>query len=115
MLVLVILAAIAAIAVVNIGGMQTKAYKMTASTQIDRFKDGLESYKLFVGSYPPTLEAMHEPPSDVDTTKYEVIYKDGIPKDPWGRDYQYQLNGDKYELSSMGADGQPGTNDDITG
>ena len=115
MLVLVIIAAIAGIAVYNIGGIQTKANTMNASTQIKNFKQALETYKLFIGSYPDSLEALHEAPSNLaDPSKYTQIYKEAIPADPWGRPYEYKLNGADYELRSLGADGQSGTDDDVS-
>ncbi len=115
MLVLVIIAAIAGIAVYNIGGIQNTANKMNASTQIKGFKQALETYKLLIGSYPASLDALHEAPSDLaDPSKYTQLYKQPIPADPWGRQYEYKLNGSDYELRSLGADGQSGTDDDVT-
>ena len=115
MLVLVIIAAIAGIAVYNIGGIQTTANKMTASNQIKGFKQALETYKLLMSSYPNSLEALHEAPSDLaDPSKYTQLYKEAIPPDPWGRPYEYKLNGAEYELRSLGPDGQSGTQDDVT-
>lgn len=114
MLVLVIIAAIAGLAVYNIGGIQNRAFNMTAKNQITTFKSALEQYKLYVGSYPSELEALHSQPNDVDATKYTQVLKDEIPKDPWGKPYEYKLNGAVYELRSLGADGQSGTDDDIS-
>lgn len=115
MLVLVIIAAIAGIAVYNIGGIRDRASKMNASTQIKGFKQALETYKLLIGSYPSSLDALHEAPSDLaDPSKYTPIFKDAIPADPWNRPYEYKLNGAEYELRSLGPDGQSGTDDDVT-
>lgn len=115
MLVLVIIAAIAGIAVYNLGGMQNRAFNMTAKNQISVFKNALEQYKLFIGSYPSSLEALHEAPSDLaDPSKYTSILKDPIPADPWGRPYEYKVEGQNYDLRSVGPDGQSGTDDDVT-
>ena len=114
MLVLVIIAAIAGIAVYNIGGLQNKAFNMTAKNQISTFKSALEQYKLFVGSYPNDLEALHSQPNDVDASKYTQVLKEAIPNDPWGKPYEYKLNGGSFELRSVGPDGQSGTDDDVT-
>jgi general secretion pathway protein G len=115
MLVLVIIAAIAGIAVYNIGGIQNKAFRMTAQNQIKTFKSALEQYKLYIGSYPASLDALHEQPNDLaDPSKYTRILKDAIPADPWGKKYEYKLNGAEYELRSIGPDGQSGTDDDVT-
>ncbi|MCA9191675.1 MAG: type II secretion system protein GspG [Planctomycetales bacterium] len=116
MLVLVIIAAIAGIAVYNIGGIQEGAFKKTAAGQISNLKNMLEQYRLNVGSYPSSLEALYASPSDLaDPTKWIQISRDPIEPDPWNNAYEYKLNGNVFELRSLGPDGQSGTEDDITG
>ncbi len=116
MLVLVIIAAIAGIAVVNIGSFQDRAFKRTASAEISNLKTMLETYKLEVGGYPTQLDALYEAPSDLaDPTKWMQIKKDPIKPDPWGHAYEYTLNGSTFEIRSLGPDGQSGSEDDITG
>lgn len=114
MLVLVIIAAIAGIAVYNLGGMQTRGFNMAAKNQITVLKNALDQYRLMMGSYPSSLDALHEAPSDVDASNYEPILRDPVPADPWGHKYEYKLEGSNYDLRSLGADGQSGTDDDIT-
>ncbi len=115
MLVLVIIAAIAGIAVVNIGGIQASSYKKIANAQISTFKNMLDAYKLEMGSYPAQLSALHEMPSDLaDPSRYVQQMKEPIPADPWGRAYEYKLNGAEYEIRCLGPDGQSGNEDDIT-
>jgi general secretion pathway protein G len=88
---------------------------MTAKNQISTFKSALEQYKLFMGSYPSTLDALHEAPSDLsDPSKYTSLLKDPIPRDPWDTPYKYEVSGESYDLRSLGADRQDGTSDDIT-
>lgn len=116
MLVLVIIAAIAGIAVVNIGGIQERSYRRIATTQISNMGNMLEQYKLEIGSYPTQLAHLHEQPSDLaDPTKWVQLLKEPVPADPWGRAYEYTVNGDSYELRSLGPDGQSGNEDDVTG
>lgn len=115
MLVLVIIAAIAGIAVYNIGGIRKSALTRVAQSQISVFKNALEQYRLQNGpNYPSTLEALHEAPSDADSSTFVPVLKEKIPKDPWDRPYEYKLNGENYELKSVGPDGQSGTSDDIS-
>ncbi len=116
MLVLVIIAAIAGIAVVNIGGFQTRAYQQAASAEISNYKTMLATYRLHVGSYPSDLNALHEQPSDLaDPSKWFQVKSEPVKPDPWGHAYEYTLNGADYEIRSLGPDGQSGTEDDITG
>lgn len=115
MLVLVIIAAIAGIAVVNIGSFQEKAFRRTAAAEISNLKTMLDGYKLEVGSYPAQLSALYEKPSDLaDPTKWMQISKKPINPDPWGRPYEYTVNGANFELKSLGPDGQSGNEDDVT-
>ena len=115
MLVLVIIAAIAGIAVVNIGGIQERSYRRIATSQISTFGNMLEQYKLEMGSYPVQLSHLHEMPSDLaDPSKYVQLLTDPVPADPWGRAYEYKLNGAVYEIRCLGPDGQSGNEDDIT-
>ncbi len=116
MLVLVIIAAIAGIAVFNISSFQERAFRRTATADINVMKTMLDSYRLEVGSYPTQLSALYEKPSDLaDTTKWMQISKKPIQPDPWGRPYEYTLNGADFELRSLGPDGQSGNEDDVTG
>lgn len=116
MLVLVIMAAIAGIAVYNISSFQERAFRRTAAADINILKTMLDSYKLDVGSYPAQLSALYEKPSDMtDPTKWMQISKKPINPDPWGRPYEYTVNGAEFELKSLGPDGQSGTEDDVTG
>lgn len=115
MLVLVILAAIAGIAVVNIGGFQNRAYERVAKAEISNLKSALESYRLEVGSYPQQLGALHEQPSDLtDPSKWLQLRKEPIKPDPWGHEYEYSMTGTDFEIRCAGADGKSGTEDDIT-
>jgi general secretion pathway protein G len=116
MLVLVIIAAIAGIAVYNIGGIQNRAFTMTAKNQISQFKSALDQYRLYVGSYPSELDALYQQPADLaDPSKYTQVLKNPIPADPWGNKYDYKLiNSGSYELRSAGPDGQSNTDDDVT-
>ena len=115
MLVLVILAAVMGIAVFSLSGTQASAFKKTAAGQINTLKTLLDVYKLNVGTYPSTLDALYEKPADADQTRWEQVSRDPIKPDPWGRPFEYKVEGDKYDLRSLGVDGQSGTEDDITG
>jgi len=115
MLVLVIIAAVAGIAVYNLAGAQDVAFKKAAAGQINSLKGQLDFYKLNMGSYPPTLDALYEAPSDVDKSRWSQVSREPIKPDPWSRPFEYKINGDSYELRSLGPDGQSGTDDDITG
>lgn len=84
----------------------------TAKSQIELLGSALDSYRLDIGRYPTTeqgLEALRKEPSDVRNWNGPYLSK-GIPKDPWGNEYEYKCPGDHgdYDLWSYGADGEPG-------
>lgn len=94
-----------------------KSEVTVAKAQIEAFDKSLDTYRLDVGRYPTAEEGlgalMTAPPSA--GAKWNGPYlKKGIPKDPWGSDYQYRSPGTKgeYEIVSLGKDGQPGGSGD---
>lgn len=81
--------------------------------QIDSLEKALDQYRLDVGRYPTTeqgLQALNTKPVG-DESKWQGPYlKKAVPPDPWGHEYVYKSPGDhgELDLSSFGADGQPG-------
>lgn len=115
MLVLVIIAAIAGIAVVNLGGFQERAMVNKTKAEIKVLQNALESYKLELLSYPQQLDALYEKPSGLSNeSDWFQVLKEEVKPDAWGSPYEYTLNGSEYELRSLGPDKQSGTDDDIT-
>lgn len=83
-----------------------------AKAQIDSLEKALDQYRLDVGAYPNTeqgLAALTIKPANLDRWQGPYLKKPA-PPDPWGRPYLYKSPGDHddYDLSSLGADGQPG-------
>jgi len=84
----------------------------TARAQIELLGTALDAYRLDVGQYPTSqqgLKALREQPQGVDSWNGPYLPKD-VPQDPWGNPYHYSSPGEHnpYDLSSYGADGQPG-------
>ena len=65
-----------------------------------------------MGRYPTTAEALQALLEDSGIQNWTGPYleKKVLPKDPWGRDYQYESPGQHsdYDLLSWGADGVEG-------
>ena len=125
LVVLVILGLLAALVGPRILGRVGGAKQEVAKSQIAMLEAALDQYRLDMGRYPTTeegLKVLIEPPEDEDLKKNwrgPYLKKKKIPKDPWGREYQYRCPGEhgEYDLWSYGADGQPGgegENADIT-
>ncbi|MDM7462914.1 MAG: type II secretion system major pseudopilin GspG [Tepidimonas taiwanensis] len=90
----------------QLGGAKSK----TAAVQIADLEKGLDLFKLDVGRYPTTeegLTALVKAPSGLPSWNGPYI-KGDVPKDPWGRPYQYSEQGGRIQILSLGADGAPG-------
>lgn len=89
-----------------------KSNAKVARAQIEALGQALDQYRLDVGRYPTTeqaLVALRVAPSGVARWQGPYLKRD-VPQDPWGNSYQYRVPGQHgdYDLVSLGADGQPG-------
>ena len=119
MVVIVIIGLLATVVVVNVLPSRDKAMVEKAKADIALIEQGLEMYRLDNFAYPNTaqgLAALVQPPADLaDPARYRRGgYIKRLPDDPWGRAYQYANPGTRGEVDifSLGADGQPGGEDD---
>ena len=105
MVVVAILGMIASVVAVGVVKQLANAKVQGAALDIKGFEDGLLLYKMKHGHFPSTSDGLG------------VLYTEGIlkgepKKDPWGGDYVYvfpgQKHSDSYDITSYGADGQPG-------
>lgn len=120
MVVIVILGILAGLIIPRIMGRPEEARQMKAQVQIESIETALRLYKLDNGSYPTTeqgLQALVEAPTVGELPRAwregGYLEKGKVPKDPWGNEYIYLSPGlhGEYDLSSYGADGQPGGDD----
>jgi general secretion pathway protein G len=108
MVVITILGLIAAAVAVNVVGSMGTARVKTATTDIHKITEGVDTFKVMKGRYPTTEEGLG------------ILIKENILKpnhegklvDPWGHEYIYlypgQAHTDAYDVKSYGGDGQPG-------
>lgn len=117
MVVIVILGILAGLIIPRIMGRPDEARRAKARIQIESIETALKLYKLDNGQYPTTeqgLQALVQQPSVGATAKNwrqgGYLEKAKVPKDPWSRDFVYISPGTQgdYDLSSLGADGEPG-------
>ena len=115
--VIVILGILAGLIVPRIMGRPDEARRAKARIQLESLETALKLYKLDNGNYPTTeqgLQALVEAPAVGALAKNwrqgGYLEKGKVPKDPWDNDFDYispGAHGD-YDLSSRGADGEPG-------
>lgn len=85
----------------------------TAKTQIKNFETALDAYRLDVGKYPRSLNALVK--NEANSKLWNGPYIKKLAKDPWQNDYQYRKPGrhsNDYDLFSFGADGKEGGADE---
>ncbi len=125
LLVLAILVILGSMVTIYFVGIQKSGYEQSARVQIGEFEKAIDMYYLQVGQYPSAshgLEALRTPPPDLkNPQKWQGPYiRDTIPTDPWDNPYQYELldtnamSLNPYKITSWGADGVEGTEDDIS-
>lgn len=121
LLVMVILTVLAAVVVPKFTKRSEQARITAANTDIANLEVALDSFEVDIGRYPTTsegLEALVEQPSLSRPSSWKGPYiKRGVPNDPWGNLYVYNMPGENntagYDLYSYGPDGQEGGSDDI--
>ena len=89
---------------------QSKA--QVAKLQIEQLGNALALFRFDVGHYPTSGQGLHVLVEDQGIQNWSGPYleKNNVPKDTWGRDYQYRAPGEHgdYDLWSFGADGMEG-------
>ena len=125
MVVVVILGVLAALVIPNLVSRPDQAKVTAAKADIKAISSTLELYRLDNGSYPSTeqgLEALvNKPEIEPLPDNWNADgYLKRLPKDPWGRVYQYEVPGvnnthgfDLYSLGANGRTGGEGTDADI--
>jgi general secretion pathway protein G len=104
MVVITIIAMLAGGVAIFLFGAVGEARQASAKSDISKFDTALALYRLKAGKYPESLEDLTKP---VEGQK-EAYLPDGVPKDPWGKDYDYQRTEAGYTLRSFGKDGAEG-------
>jgi general secretion pathway protein G len=106
LVVLAILALLAGLVAPRVIGYLGGARTDTAKMQLHNIEASLDLYRLDVGRYPESLDALVQRPSGVDKWNGPYLKKDSGLNDPWGMPYQYRIPGQhgEYDIFSLGAD-----------
>jgi general secretion pathway protein G len=113
MVVVVIIGILGALIIPNVVGRDDQARVTAVKNDIRSVGNALDMYKLDNFQYPSTdqgLEALVTKPSGFPEAKnYNPDgYLKKVPVDPWGRPLVYINSSGKFELYSLGADGEEG-------
>ncbi|MDD4938542.1 MAG: type II secretion system major pseudopilin GspG [Candidatus Omnitrophica bacterium] len=106
MLVVIIIGVLSAMVMPRLVGRSEQARMAAAGADINgNIAIALDMFQLDTGEYPEKLEDLRQNPGR-DAWKGPYLKKD--PKDPWGRQYKYELVSSgaegEYKLCSDGAD-----------
>ena len=108
MLVLLIMSTLVTIVVVNVVGRGEKARRQTTGISMKQIEAGVKEYHVDNGYYPVTAEG--------GLALLEPDYLERIPRDGWGRPFQYYSptldENIPYEIISAGPDGSFETQQD---
>lgn len=114
LVVLVIIGLISAIVVPQTLGQMDRAKVRAARLKMESVAAALEMYSADLARYPTAeegLAALTDPPEGVADWAGPYLSDTGLTKDPWGRPVVYAppvSPGDKFKLTSYGADGVVG-------
>jgi len=120
MLVVIIIGVLAAMVIPRFAGRTEQAKIARVKSDLAAIGLALDLYELDLGRYPKSLAELvaKDAPSGLSEEMRKQwngpYLKKGLPKDPWGRDYQFTVESQHqqdYDLSSLGQDGQPGKDD----
>lgn len=121
LVVVIILGIMASLILPNIMGRTDQARAIAAKNDIRTLTGALKLYRLDNGTYPSTeqgLEALvSQPTADPVPRNWKKNgYIEHLPEDPWGQPYKYLNPGVNSEIDvfTLGADGQPGGEDNAT-
>jgi general secretion pathway protein G len=120
MLVVMIIALLAGSAIYLMGGNLGYAQSVRVKADLQALGTQLKMYQAMNGFLPSSDQGLQalvtRPDTDPKPTQWHKLL-DKVPVDPWQNPYYYvnpgKHNPDSYDLFSAGADGKPGTDDDI--
>jgi general secretion pathway protein G len=117
LLVLVILGVLAALVVPRFSGRSQQARETAAKADISNIVTAINAFEIDTGRLPSTeegLAALLQAPSGINGWRGPYLNR-GLPRDPWGNNYEYrypgQRNAGSFDLFSFGPDGREGGDD----
>ena len=109
LIVLALIGIVAGLAMQNLGGLFGDGKEKAAQTWINSTGPAyVNSYLALVGNYPTTLNDLLSPPSGVTP----FVNKASDLNDPWGKQYQYALQANSFELWTTNPEGKRLSNKD---
>lgn len=108
--VVIIIAVLATLIGPRFFGEVGKAKNSVTQQKIKVIEQAVEKFYYEYNRFPSALNELVERPADVEEANWNPMLKAKDMVDPWGRPFMYTYPGqhDKFDLSSLGADGREG-------
>ena len=104
-----IIGVLATIIVTRYAGQTDQAKAAAAKSQIAQIESAVISFHAHTGRIPTTLiELVVKPGNAANWQEGGYLKGRAVPKDPWGNEYIFRQIGRRFEVLSLGADGQEG-------
>lgn len=117
LLVLVILVVLGSMTVAFFGGTRERAFINAAKGDVSSLSNAIDRYEFDMRAYPTKLEDLIERPTGEGARDWGGPYVRELNEDPWRNPYRYaqpgKKNSDRFDVWSVGPDGQDGTDDDV--
>lgn len=114
-IVIALLATLMAILVTNLTQQADSAREDQTRIQMGTIAQALQTYRIHNNRFPTTqqgLDALVSDPGNAKRWRGPYIEASKL-NDPWDNPFEYESDGNKFQISSSGIDGQFGTADDI--
>lgn len=120
-----IVVVLAGIVAVNVVGTRRASLVDVAGLEISAFQSAIEQFEIVFNRVPTDEEGLEVlwssealvTEDEADEQRWRAFIRTPKPNDPWGNPYNYRAESEyglDYDLWSNGADGEEGTEDDIT-
>lgn len=106
LLVVIIIGLLASLILPNLMGRFERSKEEITKAQVELLSSAVQAFMLDVGRCPNGLQELIQ--SQDPKWRGPYLSKREIPKDPWGRDYQFKCPGEHgpFDLYSLGPNGQ---------
>jgi len=106
LLVVIIIGLLASLVLPNLMGRYERSKEEIAKAQVELLSSAVQAFILDVGRCPSSLQELVQ--SQDAKWRGPYLSKREIPKDPWGREYQYKCPGEHgpFDLYSLGPNGK---------
>jgi general secretion pathway protein G len=107
--VIAVIGLLSTLLIVRYSGQTDQAKVAAAKSQVAQIEGAVIAFKAHVGRLPNSLRELVEKPADAKNWQENGYLKGkSVPKDPWGNEYIYKVNGKIFEVICLGADGKDG-------